>query len=235
MSQIRPVLFNGEMVRAILEGRKTQTRRILSLPAGWEFKASDSEPCILGRITSPHPKKGRFGAFIRREIYKDSGKFEHDIVTCKYGQPGDRLWVRESFWGCDLPGYGDQPCVVYEDEHHGKSYKPSQERPWANKFGHIPSIHMPKRCSRITLEITDVRVERLQDISEKDAKAEGVWKYGNEESWKIYTKTTSFGTICPRRSFETLWQSINGPDSTHANPWVWVIEFKRIDQEASAA
>jgi hypothetical protein len=224
MTRERPILLKGEMVRAILEDRKTQTRRILDLPIGWDFKASDAGHCILGKITSPHPKKNRFGAFIRREIYKDSGKFEHDIVPCKYGEPGDRLWVRENFLQL-MHGEVPDGRVKYLASIDPRSTgTPKNDGYWWRKR---PSIHMPRWASRITLEITDVRVERLQDISEADAKAEGVpgEKEAADAGLAWYDK--------PRRAFQFLWQSINGPDSWDTNPWVWVIEFKRITQEAT--
>lgn len=129
MSKERPILFSGPMVRALLDGSKTQTRRVMRMPHGlWE--------------TTP------------------GGDLVPIPVNGPYGVPGDRLWVKESFWGCDAPGYGDQPCVVYDDEWQGKEYRPAAIRPWARKFGRIPSIHMPRDCSRILLEITGVRVER---------------------------------------------------------------------------
>nr|WP_186019955.1 hypothetical protein [Burkholderia gladioli] len=186
----RPIIFSAPMMRAILDGRKSQTRRVVKVqPAGaW---------AAPGR------------------------------TSCPYGLIGDRLWVRESFWGCDAPGFGDQPCVVYDDEWHGKEYRPAEIRPWARKFGRIPAIHMPRDCSRITLEITDVRVERLQDISEQDAIAEGICKTGSG-FWSTYGQREVDGTFSPRSSFQSLWESINGLISWESNPWVWVIEFRRI-------
>lgn len=236
MNKTRPILFNGEMVRAILEGRKTQTRRILDLPTGWDFKASEAGPCVLGRITSPHPKKNRFGAFIRREIYRDSGKFEHDIVPCPYGQPGDRLWVRETWFQKgqyvmpmwpeaepeDATWSGKKEAAYAADEPNLQATGVFGELNWRKR----PSIHMPRWASRITLEITDVRVERLQEISAGDAKAEGV-AAPDLNGWCDDDKWFS--------QFAWLWRSINGLDSWDANPWVWVIEFKRIEQETKAA
>lgn len=182
----RPMLFSAPMVRALLDGSKTQTRRVVSqrhLP-----QIDLSRFPLIANWSKPKP----------------------------YGHTGDRLWVRESFWGCDLPGYGDQPCVVYEDEWRGKEYRPAEPRPWARKFGHIPGIHMPRDSSRITLEITGVRVERLQDISDADSLAEGVDR----------TNTSIPGYAKER--YRQLWESINGPGSWDANPWVWVVEFRRL-------
>jgi hypothetical protein len=192
----RPILFSAAMVRALLDGCKTQTRRIVKKVG----------------LAAPAPQSVVGGA----ATYA-GGMVAH----CPYGQPGDRLWVRESFWGCDLPGYGDQPCVVYDDEWSGKEYAPSQERPWARKFGRIPSIHMPRDCSRILLEIVSVRVERLNDCSDTDARAEGApGGHGVIPSYH-YNST-------PSEHYAHLWESINGAGSWSANPWVWVIEFKRV-------
>lgn len=205
----RPILFSAPMVRALLDGSKTQTRR---------------------------PVKGIALSWI------DSGLTPEFVVSpensiCPYGYARDRLWVRESFWGCDLPGYGDQPCVVYDDEWVGKDYKPSEERPWGRKFGRIPSIHMPRDCSRILLEVVSVRVERLNDCSKADAIAEGIHRY--EHFWRdceyplpdmayepVKDSVTRYS--CPVQAYQALWESINGAASWAANPWVWCIEFKRV-------
>jgi hypothetical protein len=204
----RPILFTGAMVRALLSGDKTQTRRIVK-----------PQPAVsdAGNL---------MGEWLRRPL---DGlllpKLQDIAIHCPFGQPGDRLWVRESFWGCDLPGFGDQPCVVYDDEWVGKEYQPAAARPWARKFGRIPSIHMPRDCSRILLEITAMRVERLQDISEADAAAEG---------WQRRPELSDDPTVhadAARDWYSDLWESINGAGSWAANPWIWVIEFKRIDGE----
>lgn len=203
----RPILFSGPMVRALLAGTKTQTRRI-------------AKPV-------KHPDLGNLydaGALVlEREP-------QHVIDrACPYGQPGDRLWVRESFWGCDAPGWGDQPCVVYDDEWHGKEYRPAEVRPWARKFGRIPSIHMPRDCSRITLEIIGVRVENLQDISGADCWAEGIEECDGElDEVQIchLAKTMGRSFEDPQPTYAALWESINGAGSWAANPWVWVVEFR---------
>lgn len=235
--QAKPIIFNGDMVRAILDGRKTQTRRVINLlhGDGWKFEAADGGRFVLGKITSPHPKKGKFGVFMRREIHPGSGKHEHDIVPCPYGQPGDLLYVRETFIGPLWPdderwpddGYTTQYCRYAADGGGCPEYE--------NADGEIrsawtPSIHMPRWASRITLEITDVRVERLQDISEMDARAEGVKPsrraIGPDEAvscWWDYLRNEP-NYLSSRDSFASLWQSIYGDWDT--NPWVWVIEFK---------
>ena len=205
----RPILFRAPMVRALLDGSKTQTRRVVkSQPTGgWGFDGA------YGRITSPHHKKGKFGAFIQRGVGTDFP--ETDLIVCPYGQPGDRLWVREA-WSTHacFDRYAPSELTRIRSFHY-----------WAD--GDLvtgkkrPSIHMPRWASRITLEITSVRVERLQDISRGDAMAEGC-PFPNMAQGDD-----------PRQWYEQLWGEINGPDSWSANPWVWAIEFKRINQAAA--
>lgn len=215
----RPILFSAPMVRALLDGTKTQTRRVINLPPA---------PTALGMweaSTIGGPNGGRIAAGDEVPLqpviwHTRTGK----TISCPYGQPGDRLWVRESFWGCDLPGYGDQPCVVYDDEWVGKEYMPVQARPWARKFGRIPSIHMPRDCSRILLQIVSVRVERLDDCSEADARAEGVTILDKHMSGYCAGESRPPAI----RAYRDLWDEINGAGSWAANPWVWVIEFKRV-------
>lgn len=208
----RPILFSAPMVRAILDGSKTQTRRVVK----------------------PQPKMYEPGMDVGLSDYTA------DMLICPHGRLGDRLWVRESFWGCDMPGYGDIPCVVYDDEWEGKEYKPAEARPWARKFGRIPSIHMPRDASRILLEITSVRVERLNSISENDVFAEGIEKL-EDHSWEA-SGARPLGTfkgldewsdeepywVRPKDAFLALWEHINGAGSWDTNPWVWVVEFKRV-------
>ena len=206
----RPILFSAPMVRAILDGRKTQTRRIVS-----------PQPTLDERgLLWWNWSKNAGSASIDRPGQPS----EEWLARCPHGQSGDRLWVRESFWGCDTPGYGDQPCVVYDDEWHGKEYRPTEIRPWARKFGRIPSIHMPRDCSRILLEITGVRVERLNDCSEADAITEGIERDG--DGWLSYAGGSCVGF--PTTSYASLWDSINGAGAWETNPWVWVVEFRRV-------
>lgn len=195
----RPILFSAPMVRAILDGTKTQTRRVVK---GFALELLQPDNFTPEYVALP----------------------ENDLSPV--GLPGDRLWVRESFWGCDAPGFGDQPCVVYDDEWVGREYHPAEIRPWARKFGRIPSIHMPRDCSRLTLEITGVRVERLQSISDTDAIAEGV-KPTSDGAFHI--EEDRYRAPDPAECYARLWESINGAGTWAANPWVWVIEFKRVD------
>ncbi|MTI72564.1 MAG: hypothetical protein FH747_03045 [Stenotrophomonas sp.] len=206
----RPILFKPDMVNAILEGRKVQTRRIVKplAGAGWQPKTANGDPCLLGWITTPHPKKGKFGLFMRREIYSGSGKYEHDLIPCPYGAPGDVLWVREA-WGIIDDNTVEAGAAAY------RATDPVALDKWR------PSIHMPRWASRLTLEITDVRVERLQDISEEDARAEGArLELAEVDSVRLGAEASH------RSGFQNLWKSINGEESWAANPWVWVVEFQ---------
>lgn len=200
----RPILFSGPMVRAILEGRKTQTRRVVA----------DKH--------MPHVFAAALPAL-------------HE--SCPYGQPGDRLWVRESF----------QPLFADGIENHwetnwktGKGYAISYPatdgiQEFVDADDNIssackPSIHMPRWASRILLEITAIRVERLQDISEADARAEGISDGGCLNCGEPEPCGCEEPAPDARDAFCRLWQSINGEQSWHENPWVWVVEFKRVQQ-----
>ncbi|MBH2622893.1 hypothetical protein I5K99_21065 [Serratia marcescens] len=198
----RPVIFNGEMVRAILDGRKTQTRRVIA------------NVSLDNCIPLQKPTKTKDGIYTHVMDAPGHG-------LCPFGQVGDRLWVREAYQG---PLFNfDQMETYLEDTSKFERPEFCEYRADGGKtpeyydaddnlrYGWKPSIHMPRWASRITLEITAVRVERLQDISEADAIAEG----GNEHfniDW-----------------FGPLWASIYGEESWNANPWVWVIEFRRVE------
>lgn len=226
----RPIPFGGPMIRAILDGRKTVTRREITRPPvdGWAF---DGE---YGRITSPHPKRGRFGAFIRRGVGTDFP--ELDIVPCPYGMPGDRLWVRETWqgplvscdeqeadpsWFKDMKRYQNPSHCVYHASGDSCEHFDPDDNYCCNWR---PSIHMPRWASRILLEVTDARVERLQDITYEQAVAEGVYR----TTPRVWTATDEGGAChkYPEHAFRDLWISTGG--DWDANPWVWCIEFKRI-------
>jgi hypothetical protein len=184
------------MVRAILAGTKTQTRRVVK-----------SQPTSEGFI-------GHYGQ--GRPFFRVADK---SPVSCPYGAPGDRLWVRETF----CPIYSSVDASIIEVDYratykHGDRLGDSLgiKKRWS------PSIHMHRSLSRITLEVTGVRVERLQGISNQDARAEGVLP---EYAEACIDLGHPFNAI-PR--FRTLWGSINGPDSWGANPRVWVVEFRRV-------
>ena len=217
----RPILFSGPMVRAILSGTKTQTRRILKLKWGFDLEERDD-----GTLWpwAEHPD------------------CDDDVwMPCPQGEIGDRLWVRESgaMHPFAAPEDPAQPWLFRHDVqataslgHYwvqrtrapGASYSAECTREQFLRHACakvVPSIHMPRWASRISLEITALRAESLQDISDQDAAAEGVatWAPGALSPDSLYAD--------PSDQFRWLWCSINGPDSWDANPWVWVVEFER--------
>ena len=226
----RPILMNAEMVRATLSGAKAQTRRIVK-----------DLPDTITRFAGPWMKQdgtcanGADWSFGSGEIKGDPQNFFVDKkMPCPFGVPGDRLWVRETFF-IDLFPYCDEgplpkekPQALIDDPYplyfraDGECCEQIPECCCAEvgKPRWRPSIHMPRWASRITLEVTGVRVERLQDISEEDAKLEGAdgAKYLGQ----------GFDQCVYREAFRALWESINGTDSGDVNPWVWVIDFKRV-------
>lgn len=225
----RPILFSAPMVRAILAGTKTQTRRAWKLPRGCEW---------YGEMGGQQA-----GWFV--DVDPGAPWWLHvSECRCPYGQPGDRLWVRET-WYCDDYRVQRGPYLKPDDLDLDQArndgtliYRASSgDRPYeAEQPTWRPAIHMPRWASRITLEVTGVRVERLQDISEADAIAEGIELRRVSESdsrWVRYGRDRSEGlaySTCgdPRESYLSLWEQINGPGSWDANPWVWAIDIKRI-------
>lgn len=193
----RPIIFNASMVSAILDSRKTQARRIIK-----------PQP-ILSEKTGFNWNGGAFGIGINK--YETGRNFS---CMCKYGKPGDKLWVRETT---------REICIgsISITEYTANNELSGLEWDYSKQVR--PSIHMPRWASRITLEITNVRVERLRDISEEDALAEGCVStaVANE-------KGDDYNGLYPTEHFYRLWDSIYGKGSWFANPWVWVIEFKRI-------
>lgn len=226
----RPILFSSPMVSAILEGRKTMTRRIV--------KTQPDDECYY--LCDTETRDGIFGMVID---YNQGD--ENPFVKCPYGTIGDRLWVREAF--AESKGL-ITPTKLFKKTFYRADFvkDDSGERDgwwYQDKFinGNIkwkPSIHMPRCASRITLKITNIRVERLQEITEDDAIAEGVEQMAVPKPqriwWKNYdplaNKTMAVPSVFtdPRQSFQSLWESINGKGSWEMNLWVWVIEFKRI-------
>ncbi|MFP2898779.1 hypothetical protein [Corallococcus sp. 4LFB] len=213
----RPILFSAPMVRALLDGRKTVTRRVLKpQPADIEF--------WLGG----QPSNSREGHPVMRDA-TGKGWSACGPFTCPYGPPGSRLWVRETFGV--LTGAGRR--VVYRaDGEPEQSFYPGEPIPgmkWT------PSIHMPRWASRLTLEVVSVRAERLHDITEEDAVREGVERWSIGDGWQEYglsdAELLTQGPPMPtaRESFRTLWESINGPESWDANPWVWAISFRKVE------
>lgn len=208
----KPILFSTEMVQAILEGRKTQTRRVVK---GLEEL---NEPFFQSLVQHAS------GLITFSSL--DSNK----VIEPKnpYGNIGDVLWVRETFF-----------CTKYYEhtplfKNKGKYiYKATNDFIGCHKWG--SSIHMPKDAARIFLKITNVRVERLFDISGEDAIAEGIYKEYRESlksmrylDYETKERDSYLGN--PIDSFTSLWKSINGEASWNSNPWVWVIEFERVEK-----
>lgn len=204
-----PILFSTPMVQAILEGRKSMTRRAVK------------DPHVLSCLS-----EGTLPSYFN----------SYDHVFCKYGKPGDILWVREKWRKNDTPtGY---PYHFYTDD----DYTNKDNEKWR------PSIFMPKDACRIFLQVTDVRVERLQDINTEDAVKEGIacvskdggrnYKFGipdadgypgsGEVGWKWQDWQAT-----PTQAFEHLWKKINGDESWSNNPWVWCITFKKVDRPSN--
>ena len=153
---------------------------------------------------------------------------QYIVKLCPYGQPGDRLWVRETWAAPHAYDHLPPRMISQEARIH---YTATEERGgllWR------PSIHMPRWVSRITLEITAVRVERLQDISEADALAEGIYKPLGSQFWHTNPSANILPGETPQWAYRNLWESISGPCSWDANPWVWVVEFKRHEQAGKA-
>lgn len=204
----RPILFNEEMVRAILDGRKTQTRRIVKNvdPKNFPYCGTFDEVNGLPAMTFADDT----GDSVTSRIF----------ASCKFGKPGDRLWVRETWSKSKQPYLSGQIFYRADGEANGKQFALSyveRESKWR------PSIHMPRYKSRILLEVINVRVERLHDISEVDAIAEGWPKsLGDFDA-------PAPGNGGPFDWYRSLWETINGQGSWDLNPWVWVIEFKVIE------
>lgn len=229
----RPILYSAPMVRAILEGRKTQTRRIVKNPE-W-----------LGCLTGdcPHERQTECDAAL--------------VAQCPYGVVGDRLWGRETIRAIELPNGRDG--VHFPADGAFQPIENSQEAAerWGKVFSYrggrgltVPGIHMPRWSSRILTENTEVRVQRLQDISEDDALAEGivcervivgincyggkpVEEMGDRYFWGMAHDRE--GCEDGITAYAQLWDHINGKGAWDANPWVWAVSFRLVAQEAKAA
>ena len=241
----RPILFNAEMVRAILDGRKTQTRRVAkSQPHDTsEIECGIYHPTVIDRHGDEDAGAPIFGA------YSMDGEWG---CKCPYGQPGDKLWVRESFyaWGHYGNQYKHEGRSGETRKHFFDRTQMADKKPLypATDSGKIdrnmcvcsgnannvtgywlrPSIHMPRWASRITLEIVSVRVERLCRISEQDALAEGANCTPFAVDQSDMPDGCAIVSESHRHGFIDLWESINGNGSWQQNPWVWVVEFKRV-------
>jgi len=217
----RPILLNAEMVRAVLDGRKTQTRRIVKwrgLDEGLNLQFSG-----LRAIEEP-------GGWVIESNSRTSSEWRCQPTPSPFGAVGDRLWVRETFSGHYIDDDQIQDIKDGRDKASDLCEYRADYPNGSQAFeGWTPSIHMPRWASRITLEITGVRVERLQDISRADAIAEG----GPPSHPSIDAASRDHGFPDFSRSwFGQTWWNIYGEESWQANPWVWVIEFKRVEGEA---
>lgn len=231
----RGMIFNSDMVRAILDGRKTQTRRIMKVQPSDGFHPTHNgyvldlsahwyTPGVVDKNGYLKPaKKDVFGVADENEGY-----------TCPFGAIGDRIWVRET-WA--EAGAGAPDLKLYRADYpehvptHYENVPPADEVRWT------PSIHMPRWASRLTLEITGVRVERLNGISETDAEAEGIDMealFDAQDCYDCIADHNMTGRPTVTGAFKYLWESIYGEESWKANPWVWVIEFKRIEGDGYA-
>lgn len=223
----RPILFSGPMVRAILDGKKTQTRRVLSP----QPMTPVARFALVG--TGGKSQAAWFGArdaignpVMAFAVGKHSVK---DDARCPYGEPGSTLWVRERFSFRDHGPIGDPDLDTSECWYWADGNEPTHGN-WSKPK---PSIHMPRAASRLTLRIVSVRVERLRDISHDDAVAEGVQT--------VAIAVTHGGEVCgggavtAREQFAALWDSINAKRAPwSSNPWVWCIEFERVALSVSA-
>ncbi|EIW9592270.1 hypothetical protein E5D08_18400 [Klebsiella pneumoniae] len=213
----RGMIFNGEMVRAILDGRKTQTRRIMA-----PQPADDIERGIF-----PNPEAIGWKSSLRHKHGSTTAHF------CPYGKPGDRIWVREAFRVHSRAT--DVATLVYKASERNSWTEQTRRVPVAvcNKPATpekwTPSLHMPRWASRILLEITDVRVERLNAISEEDARAEGIIDGGCLNCGEPEPCGCANPDPDATDAFAYLWQSIYGQENWNANPWVWAISFERIE------
>lgn len=227
----RPILFSGPMVRALLAGRKTQTRRALKPQPPAECSIHymlGNESWLPADERTPlrhHWEAWGGPLYEARPAKALAGSFE---VRCPYGAPGDRLYVRET-WKPHSTFAGLKPRDVPKSRifyQADDAYAPSNT-PWK------PGIHMPRWASRLTLEITEVRVERLQDCSERDARAEGL-QVKDAEWMPSYRGADDlpWRPEFPRDAYFDLWDHINGEGAAAANPWVWAVSFRVLEQGA---
>lgn len=234
----KPILFSGPMVRALLEGRKTQTRRIVKPANGLQSEWASVEGLSKCPTNYLCTVDGKLGAQFQhplagtRQSYGDVSKDSpYGWFKCPYGQTSGAIWVRETcqiygFWTPNGRTKAGKPSIKFHThydkkvKYDGDFEKEGAKNPldgWHTK----PSIHMPRWACRITLEIKDIRVERLRDITLSDIRKEGVeisemWLFGADKEGR-----DEVGRI----AFSTLWESINGTESWDANPWVWVVSF----------
>lgn len=248
----RPILFSAPMVHALLDGRKTQTRRVVKPQPRMGVKGDGSvisDDYFVWDDTLRKPFCLPMVPMLRLEM----------VEQCPYGYIGDRLWVRENWHIEGRSTIGDSPesivCIAYRpcsqravaggwSQDSREFNRPTKEMvcpttPTFKKDGSIrwfPSIHMPRWASRLSLEITEVRVQRLQDISDEDAESEGVDTECPGRCSVGWVNDVPGGRECPQpfcgdspvAHFKRLWESINGPGSWEKNPWVWALSFKVV-------
>jgi hypothetical protein len=230
----RPILFSAPMVRALLDGHKTQTRRILkAVPPKPEASCHPRH-----QQKQPEPYLDSYCSnYARRDASNPRGMSQdwcwwqvddrQCLPTFKVAYvPGDLLWIRETWQThCDMDHITPRDLPADTAVQYPATYDH-----WVSR--NRPGIHMPRWASRISLLVTGVRIERLQDISEEDAKAEGVsWDDGEQEE---YVRKWGYPQTAKAR-FADLWESINGPGSWDANPWVVAVTFERINEKRAAA
>jgi hypothetical protein len=223
------------MVKALMAGTKTQTRRIVKVQP-------PAEGYRLSTLMSTTGDRRNMGKHQWAKLSADGFSIDHShdvYFTCPYGYVGDRLWVRESSYQYGRNLYsedesGEREWFFRPDIFAPRHFAADGPKPEAAEdflWRSVPSIHMPRWASRILLEIVGVRVERLNNISEADAIAEGIeptedWG-GNWQWYQDYLSESN--QVLARESYASLWRKINGPESWAANPWVWVVEFKVIE------
>ncbi|UZE30271.1 hypothetical protein [Pseudomonas asplenii] len=232
----RPILFSAPMVRAILEGRKTVTRRAVK---GFQIPTEDTAIPIgdRQRWSAIGQRDPRYGFCVFGSTEAECAKELEEYAPCPYGRRGDRLWVRETF-GLQVRHYGGAAGehIVYRATNPDAIYcKSAEGQEYPVKWK--PSIHMPRHSSRILLEITDLRVERLQDGEGETAfesryVAEGINRiHQGDGDYAFHPFKSEPGPgswTDPFDAWRELWVGINGAESWNANPWVWVVEFKRV-------
>ena len=206
----RPILFSGPMVRALIAGRKTQTRR-----------AVKPQPVSVGQTPLISFNHGRAEISFGPDDRRDDGL---RWWSCPYGQAGDALWVRETWLAVPATAYRHSEGVVQTVNPDDLNYAAIYAAGWDRSIPKWrPSIHMPRWASRLTLDVSHVRVERLQDISEADAIAEGL-EWVAPGMWSVVGHLPILGHD-PRAVYAELWDHINGAGAWAANPWVWVVSF----------
>ncbi|HFT1542582.1 TPA: hypothetical protein ACH27N_001597 [Klebsiella quasipneumoniae subsp. similipneumoniae] len=242
----RGMIFNAEMVRAILAGRKTQTRRIMkvqpseaftpmNMALDTDYKARWYTPGVVDKDGYLQPAS--------KEVFGVSN--ENEGYSCPFGAVGDRIWVRETarceWQRGDFKDAAFETGVTYKADGEHQSFRSAEQHKTFPRRSHAangdlawhPSIHMPRWAIRILLEITDVRVERLNAISEEDARAEGIIDGGCLNCGEPEPCGCANPEPDATDAFAYLWQSIYGQENWNANPWVWVIEFKRVEGGAA--